>query len=70
MQLGDRVHVALELVGVTEDRVARWLGGSCGGCRERKEKLNALGAWAARVARGAVADARELLRRLMDEDVN
>lgn len=52
--LGDAVHKALELVGVTEDRVARWLGHSCAGCKRRQEKLNELGWWAGRVLKGKV----------------
>lgn len=68
MMLGDAVHEALELIGVTDERVQRWLGETCGGCKERRERLNALGAWASRVLRGKVRDAKELLRRLTDAD--
>lgn len=48
MQLGDELKKALTAIGVTEERVARWLGPHCG-CKERQEKLNRLGAWAWRV---------------------
>jgi len=43
--LGDKVASALSAVGITEERVAAWLGGECG-CAERRAKLNRLGAWA------------------------
>ena len=46
--LGDAVEAALKLVGISKDRVERWVGGPCG-CDERREKLNRLGRWAARV---------------------
>lgn len=63
MPLGDVIERALAAVGVTEDALADWLGGPCG-CRERKEKLNALGAWAARVLSGRSDGARDYLDRL------
>lgn len=57
---GDAVAAALALAGVTESRVAAWLGRPCG-CTERRERLNQLGAWAARtLARGAAGAARWL----------
>ena len=49
--LGDAVSSALSLVGITEERVSSWLGAPCG-CSERREKLNRIGAWAARVLLG------------------
>ena len=45
--LGDLVEAALRQVGITKDRVERWLGRPCG-CAERQQKLNALGDWARR----------------------
>lgn len=51
MGLGDRVEQALRLVGVTPERVSRWLGRECG-CEDRKQKLNQLGAWVARIFSG------------------
>ena len=44
--LGDQVELALTAVGITQERVQKWLGPVCR-CPERKEKLNRLGAWAA-----------------------
>jgi hypothetical protein len=51
MGLGDVVEAALSKIGLTKERVESWVGGPCG-CRERQEKLNALGNWAWRVVRG------------------
>lgn len=62
--LGDSLERALTRVGITHDRVENWLGKPCG-CVERKEKLNALGAWAARVMSGKTERAHEYLARLM-----
>ena len=42
--LGDAVETALSSVGITEDRVTRWLGRNCG-CRDRKERLNRFSRW-------------------------
>lgn len=42
--LGDKVESALTSVGVTKDRVEKWLGRPCN-CTERKRKLNNLGNW-------------------------
>jgi hypothetical protein len=67
MQLGDHVHDALAAVGVTPERVARWLGGTCGGCDERRQRLNALGAWAARWAAGKREKAREWLDQILGD---
>lgn len=44
IRLGDRVESALSAVGVTKERVSRWLGAPCN-CTERQRKLNALSAW-------------------------
>jgi hypothetical protein len=49
--LGDLLESALSRVGVTKDRVERWLGRPCG-CAERQEKLNQLGYWAKSVLAG------------------
>lgn len=47
--LGDRVESALAFIGITKDRVEAWIGEPCN-CDERREKLNALGEWAASAA--------------------
>ena len=64
---GDIVETALSSVGITEDRVSEWLGQPCG-CKERKEKLNRLDAWARRVASGKLADAKNYLEKIIGSD--
>ena len=58
-------------VGITKDRVERWLGkngdGGCG-CEERKRALNVLGWWAKRVLCGRVDDAARHLDSIMDDE--
>jgi hypothetical protein len=46
--IGDIVHNALSSVGITQERVSRWLGEECN-CNERRAKLNQLELWALRV---------------------
>lgn len=57
--MGDTIEAALKSIGVTPERVERWLGRPCG-CRARKDKLNQLGRWAARVFRGKPHTKEEL----------
>lgn len=47
---GDKIESALTLLGITKEKVEKWIGRPCG-CKERKEKLNKLGRWAAKVMR-------------------
>ncbi len=42
--LGDNLHSLLSAIGVTPARVEEWVGKPCG-CKERREKLNAIGRW-------------------------
>lgn len=63
MGLGDAIERALRVVGVTPERVSAWVGKPCN-CEERKERLNALGWWAARVLSGHTSHAAEYLRRV------
>ncbi len=62
--LGDSVKNALSLVGVTEQRVTKWLGKPCN-CPSRVERLNALEAWARRVIKGHSDKAKEYLADLL-----
>lgn len=62
--LGDAVHELLGSFGVTPERVSRWLGKPCD-CEERRAKLNALHAWARRIAAGKVEKAREYLEQIL-----
>jgi hypothetical protein len=61
--LGDVIHRALSSVGVTPERVSRWVGRECG-CKERQDRLNSLSFWARRVMAGKTAKAVEFLKAL------
>lgn len=63
-QLGDLISSALARVGIDEATVSAWVGRPCG-CDERREKLNRLGAWAARIIRGRLDDACRFLSDIM-----
>lgn len=64
--LGDRVESALKSVGITEERVSRWLGRKCG-CGERKAKLNRLGEWALKAIGMSKEDATKELNDICPE---
>lgn len=66
MMLGDRVANALATVGVTSERIERWLGTPCG-CEERQVKLNQLHAWASRVFRGKIERAEHFLNEILEQ---
>lgn len=61
--LGDSIERALRVVGITENRVRAVLG-ECN-CRERRDRLNALHAWAARVLAGKLEGARGYFERIV-----
>ena len=63
--LGDLVEEALGVVGITADRVSRWLNRPCG-CEERKKRLNQLGSWAFRVTLGKTEKAEEYLKEIIE----
>lgn len=65
--IGDLIAQALAQVGITEERVSRWIGSPCN-CRARKDKLNALSFWAVRVLKGQTDQALDYLRRLLDDE--
>ena len=67
--LGDRVSQALSLVGITEERVSKWLGRKCG-CAKRREALNRLGEWAASVIQGKATAPVDELADILDDDQN
>lgn len=52
---GDLIASALSSVGITEERVAAWVGGECQ-CAARREKLNRLGAWAKSLLKGETSE--------------
>lgn len=58
--MGDKIAKALAAVGVTPEAVEAWLGQPCR-CRERRDRLNAVGRWASRVLQGKIGHARRLL---------
>lgn len=64
-ELGDEIERALTTVGITQDRVERWLGMSCG-CEQRKARLNQLGNWAARIVSGKLHKAVEYLNHIIN----
>lgn len=64
--LGDVVESALSAVGLTSERVERWVGRPCG-CKERREKLNRLGHWARRIMSGKRDRAGEYLEQILEE---
>ena len=74
---GDYVERALKAAGITKERVERWVGGPCG-CKERQEKLNAVGAWAASFLDGgataqhleAIMLTKEELKKAIDLALN
>lgn len=63
--LGDRIGAALALLGVEEERIQRWVGKRCR-CKERRERLNQLGAWAKRVIGGKIDKARNYLEEILN----
>lgn len=54
LQPGTILSKALAAVGITEERVSKFIGEPCG-CRRRREKLNRLADWAWTVLRGRPA---------------
>lgn len=46
--LGDKIGNALKKVGITDEKVSKWLGRPCG-CAGRRNKLNRLDVWVRKV---------------------
>lgn len=67
--LGDRIGEALALVGITDQRVSKWIGRPCR-CPERRIKLNALGLWATRVLAGKTASALSHLQAILEIELD
>lgn len=61
MELGDHIEQALTKVGITKQRVSKWLGRDCG-CAARQEKLNNLSRW----AKTAIHEAYESAKQTFD----
>jgi len=65
MGLGDIIKRALDRVGITQERAAKYL--KCN-CARHQARLNTLGAWAMRVLAGKTERAEEYLERLTEEE--
>lgn len=63
-QFGDSIEQALIILGVTKERVSKWLGKPCN-CEERQRKLNELGTWAVRVVKGKTSGAIDYLNHII-----
>lgn len=65
VRIGDAVEKVLSGISITPERVEEWVGKPCG-CRERKWKLNQLGAWMKRLVSGKTEKAEEYLVSIME----
>lgn len=63
--VGDRIHDALIIVGVTDERVSRLIK-NCR-CPERRDMMNRIGAWADRVIAGKTEKALEYLEQIIGD---
>lgn len=67
--LGDLIEEALSSVGITQERVSKWLGRRCN-CDEYREKINRLAAWAVRTVKMKKTDhAEDYLNRIIEEQL-
>lgn len=64
--LGDTVGDALKKMGITDERVSKFLGRPCK-CPAYRDKLNRLGRWAVSVIRGGMKDDEELAIRKFND---
>jgi hypothetical protein len=64
---GDVVEQALGKVGITSDRIESWLGFRCK-CKERRDKLNRLDAWARQLLFGKKPATKEHLEQMIEDD--
>jgi len=64
--LGDAIEKALSAINITKERVEAVLGRPCG-CGWRRDMLNRLSLWAARVGRGKTEKAAEYLEEIIGE---
>jgi hypothetical protein len=63
--LGDAVESVLEAVGISKQRVQRWLGSCC--CEARKEKLNYLHSWSRQSVIMGLEVARRYINQMLEE---
>ena len=66
IELGDAVEAALTVVGVTRERVEKWVGRPCR-CEERKARWNQLSRWARRVVAGKTEKAKQYLKEIIGD---
>jgi hypothetical protein len=52
---GDLAEKTLSAVGITKDRVEKWIGPECG-CKERQDKMNRFGQWLKKKIAGEDSD--------------
>lgn len=65
---GSAVKKALEKVGITEERIEKWVGHGCR-CGERRRKLDRLSVWASHILQGKAPPTDEELARILEEAV-
>lgn len=65
--LGDLIESALSSVGITKERVEKFVGRPCG-CRERQRRINSLQSWATRIIMGKKDEAEKLLNDIVGTD--
>ncbi len=66
LRAGDHIEKALNLVGITPEKVETYIGSPCR-CRERKRKLNQVGEWAYRVLTGDTSPSDEEKAKATEE---
>lgn len=65
LQVGTVIERALSSIGITSEKVEKFLGRPCG-CKRRRDKLNQLSNWAFRVIRGSEPAPRESLDKMIE----
>ena len=61
--LGNSIKTVLDAVGITSQRVEKWLGECC--CKERQERLNQLDETCRRFLRGRIEKTRGYILLLL-----
>ena len=64
--LGDHVKNALEKVGISEEKVTKWLGRPCG-CAKRRQKLNNLHLWIRQILGNEREQGEKQLNEALDD---
>ncbi len=62
---GDHVKSALDLMGITQDRVKRYLGTSCYSCVERQRRLNRVGQWCRQALLGEAPQVKRMFEEVL-----